>query len=78
MAGGERLQSLADCGQVFRGEQAGALEHLGVGDGGSDVVGDEPGIKDVILAGGEAEDPFVERIPLVPEAGHRASGRCSA
>jgi hypothetical protein len=70
---GERLEAVADRGQVVRRQQPGGVQHLGVGDRGADVVGDEAGVQPVVLAGGVAEHPGVERLPLVPQAGHQAA-----
>ena len=53
-----------------------SCEHLGVGDRGAHVVGDEAGVEAVVLAGGVAQDPLVERLALVPEAAHAASSSC--
>jgi hypothetical protein len=48
------------------------VQHLGMGDRGAHVVRDQAGVKEVVLAGRVAEHPLVERLPLVPEACHRA------
>ena len=51
------------------------MQHLGVGDRGAHVVRDQAGVEEVVLAGRVAEHPLVERLPLVPEACHRALRR---
>src|SRR5262245_36324785 len=62
----QRLQAAADGREVFGGEETYLMEHLSVRDRGSDVIRNESLIEAMILAGGVAQHPLVERLALVP------------
>ena len=70
---GERHESVADGRHVLPRQQAARAEHLGMGDRGAHIVGDEAGVQLVVEAGGVLEDPLVERHPFVPKAAQRAA-----
>src|SRR5207248_11035020 len=67
----------ADGIEIRDGEQPLPGEHLGVSDRGAHVVGNEPLVERVVLAGGVVQHPFIERRALVPQPLHGALS-CSA
>ena len=71
--GGQRLEARADGSAIGGAKQLLLLEHARVRDRRARVVGDEPLVELVILAGREAQDALVERQPFVPEARHGSS-----
>src|SRR6185503_7747884 len=70
MRGGERLETSTDRLAIRGAQQFLLLEHARVRDRRARVVGDEPLVELVILAGREAQDALVERQALVPETRH--------
>ena len=74
---GDLAQAVADRGEVGVVHQAGVVQHLGVRDRGLHVVGHQPVVERVVLAGGVAQHPLVERRALVPESRHCVAP-CSA
>ena len=70
VACGERLERSADRGEILRRQQLLEVQHLGMGDRGAHIVGHQPLIERVILAGGVLEHALIERCALVPQARH--------
>jgi len=56
--------------EIGAAQQAAVVQHLGVGDGGLHVVGDQAVVEGVVLAGRVAQHALVERRTLVPESRH--------
>ncbi len=73
MGGGERGQPVANRRDQGCGQQPNLAEHLGMGDRSAHVVRHQASVEPVILAGGVAQHPLVERPaprPL-PQPAHR-------
>lgn len=68
----ELREAVADRLEIGGREEALAVEHRRVGDRRLDVVGDQPFVERMVLAGRVGEHPFVERAPFVPEPAHAA------
>ncbi len=64
----EFFEGLGEFFDFFRGEVVLFAEHLGVGDAGSNVVGDEALVEDGVVTDGEGEDLVVDGLAFVPEA----------
>ena len=75
----DRLERLADRREI-RGRQQPLLpQHLGVRDGGLNVVAHQAVVEQMILAGRVREHALIERRPLVPQSRHGcAAPSCSA
>ena len=46
------------------------MQHLGMGDGGTHVIGHQPFVETIVLAGGELQHTGIEWCALVPETCH--------
>src|SRR5271170_12448 len=69
----ETLQGRADGLQIAGRQQPLRAEHARMRDRSAHVIGDQPLVQRVILAGGELKYPLVERCAFIPESCHASS-----